>query len=249
MSTAESSPQYSQLSKINSTNLCVCYGIKLLSQKFLEEECMAILEDIARGVENGDVALVGELTQKAISEGVAATEIMDSGLIAGMDVVGEKFKNNQLFIPEVLISARAMKAGLGIVRPLLAEANVESKGTIVVGTVKGDLHDIGKNIVGMMLEGAGYQVINLGTDVSVQQFMDVVEKGNADVIGMSALLTTTMTYMKDVIQAVGDAGLRDKVKVMIGGAPITQAYADDINADGYAPDAATAVDLVKSLLG
>jgi 5-methyltetrahydrofolate--homocysteine methyltransferase len=135
-----------------------------------------------------------------------------------------------------------------IVRPLLAEANIESKGNIVVGTVKGDLHDIGKNIVGMLLEGAGYEVTDLGTDVSVEEFMEVVDKG-ANVIGLSALLTTTMTYMKDVIQAVDEAGLKDKVKVIIGGAPITQSYADEINADGYAPDAATAVDLVKGLLG
>jgi len=210
---------------------------------------VAIFEDIALGVEKGDDALVGELTQKAVSEGIAATKILDNGLVAGMDVVGEKFKNNEVFIPEVLVSARAMKAGMNIVRPLLAEANVASKGTIVVGTVKGDLHDIGKNIVGMLLEGAGYQVVDLGTDVTREQFMEVVEKQSAGVIGMSALLTTTMTYMKDVIQAVDDAGLRDKVKVIIGGAPITQSYADEIKADGYAPDAASAVDLVKGLLG
>lgn len=210
---------------------------------------MAILEDIALGVEKGDEASVGDLTQKAVSEGIAATEILDNGLVAGMNVVGEKFKNNEVFIPEVLVSARAMKAGMKIVRPLLAEANVQSKGTIVVGTVKGDLHDIGKNIVGMLLEGAGYQVTDLGTDVSVAQFMEVVEKEGATVIGMSALLTTTMTYMKEVIDAVDDAGLRDKVKVIIGGAPITQSYADEIKADGYAPDAASAVDLVKGLIG
>ncbi|MFC2165973.1 corrinoid protein [Acidobacteriota bacterium] len=209
---------------------------------------MAILEDIALSVEKGDEASVGELTQKAVSEGIAPTEILDNALVAGMNVVGEKFKNNEVFIPEVLVSARAMKAGMGIVRPLLAEANIESKGNIVVGTVKGDLHDIGKNIVGMLLEGAGYEVTDLGTDVSVEQFMEVVEKG-ANVIGLSALLTTTMTYMKEVIQAVDDAGIRDKVKVIIGGAPITQSYADEISADGYAPDAASAVDLVKGLLG
>jgi len=210
---------------------------------------VAILEDIVLAIEKGDKASVGELTQKAVSEGIVATEILDNGLIAGMNVVGEKFKNNEVFIPEVLMSARAMKAGMGIVRPLLAEANIESKGNIVIGTVKGDFHDIGKNIVGMLLEGAGYQIIDLGADVSVEQFMGVVEKDGANVIGMSALLTTTMTYMKEVIQAVDDAGLKDKVKVIIGGAPITQSYADEINADGYAPDAAKAVDLVKGLLG
>jgi len=209
---------------------------------------VAILEDIALSVGKGDEASVGELTQKAVSEGIAPAEILDNALVAGMNVVGEKFKNNEVFIPEVLVSARAMKAGMGIVRPLLAEANIEPRGNIVVGTVKGDLHDIGKNIVGMLLEGAGYEVTDLGTDVSVEQFMEVVEKG-ANVIGLSALLTTTMTYMKDVIQAVDEAGFRDKVKVVIGGAPITQSYADEINADGYAPDAASAVDLVKGLLG
>jgi len=205
---------------------------------------VAILEDIGLGVENGDQALVGDLTQKAVSEGIAAVDILDNGLVGGMNVVGEKFKNNEVFIPEVLVSARAMKAGMAIIKPLLAEANIESRGNIVVGTVKGDLHDIGKNIVGMLLEGAGYQVTDLGTDVSVEQFMEVVEKEGANVIGLSALLTTTMTYMKDVIEAVDEAGLKDKVKVIIGGAPITQTYADEINADGYAPDAATAVDLV-----
>jgi 5-methyltetrahydrofolate--homocysteine methyltransferase len=210
---------------------------------------VAILEDIALGVEKGDEASVGELTQKAVSEGISASDILDNGLVAGMNVVGEKFKNNEVFIPEVLVSARAMKAGMRIVRPLLAEANIESKGTIVVGTVKGDLHDIGKNIVGMLLEGAGYQVVDLGTDVTAEQFMEVVEKQGANVIGMSALLTTTMTYMKEVIQAVDGAGLKDKVKVIIGGAPITQSYADEISADGYAPDAASAVDLVKGLIG
>lgn len=209
---------------------------------------MAILEDIALGVEKGDEASVGELTQKAVSEGIAPADILDNGLVAGMNVVGEKFKNNEVFIPEVLVSARAMKAGMGIVRPLLAEANIESRGNIVVGTVKGDLHDIGKNIVGMLLEGAGYEVTDLGTDVTAEQFMEVVEKKGANVIGMSALLTTTMTYMKEVIQAVDDAGFKGKVKVIIGGAPITQSYADEINADGYAPDAASAVDLVKGIL-
>ncbi|MBN1223945.1 MAG: corrinoid protein [Candidatus Aminicenantes bacterium] len=209
---------------------------------------MAILEDIAISVEKGDETSVGELTQKAITEGIEATEILNKGLVAGMNVVGEKFKNNEVFIPEVLVSARAMKAGMKQVRPLLAEANIKSKGKIVVGTVKGDLHDIGKNIVGMLLEGAGFEVTDLGTDVSKEEFMDVVEKEGIDVIGMSALLTTTMTYMKEIIQAVNDANLKDKVKVIIGGAPITQSYADEIKADGYAPDAASAVDLVKSLL-
>lgn len=209
---------------------------------------MAILEDIANGVERGDDASVDELTQKAITDGIGAKEILDKGLVAGMNVVGEKFKRNEVFIPEVLVSARAMKAGMAKIRPLLAEAKIESKGKIVVGTVKGDLHDIGKNIVGMLLEGAGFEVTDLGTDVSKEDFLAVVEKEGVNVIGMSALLTTTMTYMKEVIQAIEDADLKNKVKVIIGGAPITQSYADEIKADGYAPDAASAVDLVKGLL-
>jgi 5-methyltetrahydrofolate--homocysteine methyltransferase len=162
--------------------------------------------------------------------------------------VGEKFKNNEIFIPEVLIAARAMKAGMEVIKPLLVEAKVEPRGKVIIGTVKGDLHDIGKNIVSMMLEGAGFEVVNLGTDMTVEMIMSEMETGKADVIGMSALLTTTMVYMKEVVDALKKAGRRDAVKVIIGGAPITQNYADEIGADGYAPDAATAVDLVKSLL-
>ncbi len=209
---------------------------------------MTILEDIALRVERGDETSVGELTQKALSEGISAGEILNNGLVAGMDVVGERFKKNEIFIPEVLVSARAMKAGMKIVRPLLGEEIIGSRGKVVIGTIKGDLHDIGKNIVGMLLEGAGFEVTDLGTDVTKEQFMEVVEKEEVDIIGMSALLTTTMTYMKEVIQSVEDANLKGKVKVIIGGAPITQSYAEEIKADGYAPDAASAVDLVKSLL-
>lgn len=209
---------------------------------------MTILEDIALRVERGDETSVGELTQKALSEGISAGEILNNGLVAGMDVVGERFKKNEIFIPEVLVSARAMKEGMKIVKPLLGEEVVGSRGKVVIGTIKGDLHDIGKNIVGMLLEGAGFEVTDLGTDVTKEQFMEVVEKEGVDIIGMSALLTTTMTYMKEVIQSVEDANLKGKVKVIIGGAPITQSYAEEIKADGYAPDAASAVDLVKSLL-
>lgn len=210
---------------------------------------MTILEDIALRVESGDETSVGELTQKALSEGISAGEILNKGLVAGMDVVGERFKKNEIFIPEVLVSARAMKEGMKIVKPLLGDEIVGSRGKVVIGTIKGDLHDIGKNIVGMLLEGAGFEVTDLGTDVTKEQFMEVVEKEGVDIIGMSALLTTTMTYMKEVIQSVEDANLKGKVKVIIGGAPITQSYAEEIKADGYAPDAASAVDLVKSLLG
>lgn len=210
---------------------------------------MTILEDIALRVERGDETSVGELTQKALSEGISAGEILNKGLVAGMDVVGERFKKNEIFIPEVLVSARAMKEGMKIVKPLLGDEIAGSRGKVVIGTIKGDLHDIGKNIVGMLLEGAGFEVTDLGTDVTKEQFMEVVEKEGVDIIGMSALLTTTMTYMKEVIQSVEDANLKGKVKVIIGGAPITQSYAEEIKADGYAPDAASAVDLVKSLLG
>ncbi len=210
---------------------------------------MTILEDIALRVESGDETSVGELTQKALSEGISAGEILNKGLVAGMDVVGERFKKNEIFIPEVLVSARAMKEGMKIVKPLLGDEIAGSRGKVVIGTIKGDLHDIGKNIVGMLLEGAGFEVTDLGTDVTKEQFMEVVEKEGVDIIGMSALLTTTMTYMKEVIQSVEDANLKGKVKVIIGGAPITQSYAEEIKADGYAPDAASAVDLVKSLLG
>jgi len=162
--------------------------------------------------------------------------------------VSEKFKNNEIFIPEVLISARAMSSGLKIIKPLLAEANVISKGKVVIGTVKGDLHDIGKNIVGMLLQGAGFDVVDLGADVPLEKFVEFVRKERADVVGMSALLTTTMIFMKDVIEALKNAGLRENVKVIIGGAPVTESFAAQIQADGYAPDAASAADLTKRLL-
>jgi len=209
---------------------------------------LEILEEIATAVEKGEVAAVQSLTQKALAQKIPAVEILNKGLVAGMNIVGERFKNNEIFIPEVLVSAKAMKGGMELVRPLLAEADIESRGKVVIGTVKGDLHDIGKNIVAMLLEGAGFEVKDLGTDVSKEKFLEVVKKERAHVLGMSALLTTTMTYMREVIKATEEANLRKKVKIIIGGAPITQSYADEIKADGYAPDAASAVDLVKSLL-
>jgi 5-methyltetrahydrofolate--homocysteine methyltransferase len=209
---------------------------------------MAIYEQIADEVIKGQADAVKDLVNQAISEEISAEDVLNNGLVAGMNVVSEKFKNNEFFIPEVLVSARAMTAGLDILNPLLAEANVKSKGKIVIGTVKGDLHDIGKNIVGMMLQGAGYEIVDLGADVPKDKFIEFTQKEDADVVGMSALLTTTMIYMKEVIQGLKDAGLRDKVKVIIGGAPVTQAYADQIEADGYAPDAASAVDLAKDII-
>ena len=209
---------------------------------------MDILEEIAIGVEKGDSNSVHALTEKALTQKISVGEILNNGLVAGMDVIGEKFKNNEVFIPEVLISAKAMKAGMELIKPLLAKANVESKGKVVIGTVKGDLHDIGKRIVAMLLEGAGFEVTDLGTDVSKEKFLEFVEKERADILGMSALLTTTMTYMKEVIEAVENANLKQDVRVIIGGAPITHSYAEEIKADGYAPDAASAIDLVKDLL-
>lgn len=209
---------------------------------------MGIFEEIATGVENGDSASVQDLTKKALSQNISAEEILNKALVSGMNVVSKQFKNNEIFIPEVLVAAKAMKAGTEIIKPLLAEAHVVAKGKVVIGTVKGDLHDIGKNIVAMLLEGAGYEIIDLGADVPIEKFLEFTEKEKADVVGMSALLTTTMTYMKDVIDSLENANLKKNVKVIIGGAPLTQSYADQIKADGYAPDAASAIDLVNGLL-
>ena len=209
---------------------------------------MDINKDIAAGVEKGDLDLVKALVEKALAQRSSAEDILNNGLMIGMNVIGEKFKAMEVFIPEVLVAARAMNAGMEILKPLLVKAKVKSKGKVVVGTVKGDLHDIGKNIVGMMLKGAGYDVFDLGTNVSKEQFLELIKKEKIDILGMSALLTTTMTYMKDVIDELKKENLKNKVKVMIGGAPLSEAYAVRIGADGYAPDAASAVDLAKSLL-
>ncbi|NIM57508.1 MAG: cobalamin-binding protein [Candidatus Aminicenantes bacterium] len=210
---------------------------------------MNIFEQIADEVQQGNSDSVEVLTKKALAEEISAEDILNNGLVAGMNIVSEKFKNNEIFIPEVLISAKSMYSGLGIIKPLLAESNVKSKGKVVIGTVKGDLHDIGKNIVAMLLQGAGFDVIDLGADVPKEKFLEFVKKERADIVGMSALLTTTMIYMKETIDLLKNAGLRENVKVIIGGAPVTESYADQIDADGYAPDAASAVDLTKKLLG
>ncbi|MGQ9631349.1 MAG: corrinoid protein [bacterium] len=198
---------------------------------------------------SGNRAKVQELTQQAVNEGIPAKRILDEGLIAGMNVVGVRFKNNEIYVPEVLIAARAMQAALDIIEPILVKSGVEPVGKVAIGTVKGDLHDIGKNLVSMMLKGAGFQIIDLGTDVPPEKFISAIKENKAGIVGMSALLTTTMPSMKKTIDAIEEAGLRDKVKVMIGGAPVTQKYADEIGADGYAPDAASAVDKAKELLG
>jgi len=208
---------------------------------------MADLKALSEAVINGDQTRALEITKAAIGEGLSPEMILNESLIAGMNIIAERFKNNEVYIPEVLIAARAMKSALSVLEPKLVEAGVEPVGKAVMGTVQGDLHDIGKNLVAMMLKGAGFDVVDLGVDVSAQKFVETAKKTNAKIIGMSALITTTMPSMEKTIKAVKDAGL--VVKTMIGGAPVTQAYADRIGADGYAPDAASAVDLAKSLIG
>ena len=207
---------------------------------------MADLKALADAVINGDQNTALELTKAALEEGTAAKDVLDNGLIAGMDIVGARFKKNEIYIPEVLIAARAMKTAMKVLEPELVKAGVEPVGKLLIGTVQGDLHDIGKNLVAMMLKGAGFEVIDLGVDVGPEKFIEQVKAANAQLIGMSALLTTTMPGMEKTIKALKDAGI--PVKVMIGGAPVTQDYADRIGADGYAPDAASAVDLAKSLV-
>jgi 5-methyltetrahydrofolate--homocysteine methyltransferase len=209
---------------------------------------MADFQGIADALIKGQAPKVKELVLKAIEEGTAPADILQNGLIAGMAVVGERFKKNEIYVPEVLIAARAMHAGMNELKPLLAASGVEPKGVFAIGTVKGDLHDIGKNLVMMMMEGAGYRIIDLGVDVSPEKFVQAVKEG-AQIVGMSALLTTTMPSMKNTIDAMKAAGMRDKVKIMVGGAPLTQAYSDEIGADGYAPDAASAVDIAGQLIG
>jgi 5-methyltetrahydrofolate--homocysteine methyltransferase len=210
----------------------------------MDAELQALAEAIINGKRNDAV----ELTKKLIDAGVPAKRILDEGLIAGMSVVGEKFKNGEYFVPEVLVAARAMKAAMELLRPLLATSDVEPIGTVVIGTVRGDLHDIGKNLVAMMLEGVGFRVVDLGVDVPAEKFIEAAKEHKANIVGMSALLTTTMTYMPEVIKALEAEGIRNRVKVIIGGAPVTQEWADQIGADGYAPDAASVVDKCKELL-
>ena len=207
---------------------------------------MADLAAIAEALIKGDRDTVGRLVQSAVDEGVDVEQILNEGLVAGMNVVGRKFKNNEFYVPEVLIAARAMTAGMDILQPLLADTGVKPVGIVVLGTVKGDLHDIGKNLVGMMLKGGGFQVVDAGIDVAPEKFVQLAQENSADIIALSALLTTTMTQMGAVVEAAKEAGLG--AKVVIGGAPITQEYADEIGADGYAPDAASAVELVRGLV-
>jgi len=207
-----------------------------------------ILEQIVSNLYRGEDDVVADLVQQALDQEISPAEILNGGLIAGMDEVGKDFKNGELFVPEVLIAARAMHAGMNVLRPLLAESDVPSAGKYVIGTVQGDLHDIGKNLVRMMLEGAGFETIDLGTDVKPDGFVAAVQEHQPQLLGMSALLTTTMPGMKATIEALQEAGLRDVVKIMVGGAPVTAAFAEQIGADAYAPDAATAVDVARGLV-
>ncbi len=209
---------------------------------------MSTVSDIKAMLMKGKAKDVEALVTKALAEGTGAAVILNEGLLSGMGEIGEKFKKNEVYVPEVLIAARAMKAGMVILKPKLLEAKVKTRGVVVIGTVKGDLHDIGKNLVGMMLEGGGFQVVDAGIDVAAEKFLELARTNNAQLIGCSALLTTTMTNMKSVVDAVKNSDLKGKLKVMIGGAPVTQAFCDEIGADGYAPDAASASDLAKKLI-
>lgn len=206
---------------------------------------MELLKKLSEDLQAGDVEAVKEGITKALDEGLTPREILYDGLMDGMSIIGEKFKKNEVFVPEVLIAARAMNAGMELLKPKLIETGVESIGKVVIGTVKGDLHDIGKNLVKMMLEGAGFEVHDLGTDVSAEDFVAAVKEIQPDIVGLSALLTTTMPQMKNVISALKEAGIRDRVKVMVGGAPVTDSYAKEIGADAYAKDAATAATIAK----
>ena len=205
------------------------------------------VQRIAESIYSGDVEAVGELVQDLLDGGMAPGEVLSDALLAGMDKVGRDFKAGDLFVPEVLFAARAMQAGMDVLRPLLADSEIASSGKYVVGTVQGDLHDIGKNLVRMMLEGGGFEAIDLGVDVSPSAFVDAVREHKPDLVGISALLTTTMAQMKVTIEALEEAGLRDSVKIMVGGAPVTAEFAEQIGADAYAPDAASAVDIAREL--
>ncbi len=208
---------------------------------------MADMQAMAQVLEKGDRDATVQLVKQALDEGVSAEQVLNEGLIVGMDSIGRKFKNNEVYVPEVLIAARAMAGAMEVLEPILAESGVKPRGKVVIGTVKQDLHDIGKNLVAMMLKGGGFQVTDLGVDVEPQKFVDAAKEYEAGVVALSALLTTTMPNMEAVIQALKEAGL-DGVKVIIGGAPVTQEFADKIGASGYAPDAASAVDLTRDLV-
>ena len=208
---------------------------------------MSIINEISENLQKGKAKIVKELVEKAVSEGFDATEILNAGLLDGMNVIGEKFKNNEVYVPEVLIAARAMNMGVQIIKPLLAESGVKAKGRVCIGTVQGDLHDIGKNLVKMMLEGKGLEVIDLGTDVAPETFVKAAIENDCQIICCSALLTTTMAVMADVVKCAVDMGVRDKVKIMVGGAPVTEEFAKEIGADSYSCDAASAANAAVEL--
>ena len=203
---------------------------------------MSILNEISENLQQGKAKVVRELVQKAIDEGIDVKTILEEGLLAGMSIIGTKFKNNEVYVPDVLIAARAMNAGSELLKPLLASSGVKAKGKVVLGTVKGDLHDIGKNLVRMMMEGKGLEVIDLGIDVPTDKFVNSAKETGAQIVACSALLTTTMGEMKNVVEALKAAGLRDKVTIMVGGAPVNDNFCKSIGADLYAPDAASAAE-------
>lgn len=209
---------------------------------------MSTLTEISEAMQKGRAKLIKTLVPQALEEGIPAQEILQDGLLAGMDVVGRKFKANEIFVPEVLVAARAMNVGAELLKPYLSEAGVEPKGKVILGTVKGDLHDIGKNLVRMMLEGKGLTVIDLGVDVPPEKFIESAIENDCKIICCSALLTTTMPVMGEVVEKAVEAGVRDKVKIMIGGAPVTEAFAQSINADAYTPDATTCAEVAMQLL-
>jgi 5-methyltetrahydrofolate--homocysteine methyltransferase len=208
-----------------------------------------VLQQISQAVIEGNMDAIARLTKTALDKGLSAQEVLDNGVMAGMDFVGKEFKAGAMFVPEVLRSAKTMQISMDTLKPLLVAAGSKMVGRVLLGTVKGDLHDIGKNLVGMMCEGAGFEVKDIGKDLGPEAFVEAVKKYEPDIIGMSALLTTTMRVMEHVIHALKEAGLRDKVKVMVGGAPVTQAFANQIGADGYASNAAAAADLAKKFVG
>ena len=210
---------------------------------------MADFEALAGAIIECDAAKADELTRKLVDEGAKPQEIINKGLISGMNVVGDRFKKGEMYVPEVMMAAKAMHAGMNIVKPMLTEEESSATGRVVLGTVAGDLHDIGKNLVGMMMESGGMEVIDIGIDVPPEKFAEAVKENKPHVVGMSALLTTTMLAMKDTIEVLKEEGLRDSVKIMVGGAPVTQDFADEIGADGWAPDAASAKELAQKLIG
>ena len=210
---------------------------------------MEILQQISESLQRGEHEQVAELTRQAIDAGLPAPQILNDGLMTGMDIVGQRFGAHEIFLPELLLAARAMNAGIDLLKPLFLGGEMPTQGKVVIGTVKGDLHDIGKNLVGIMLKGAGYEVIDVGCDVKAEVFVDAAEAEGASVVGLSALLTTTMTGMKEVVELVRTRGLQDKVKVIVGGAPLSKAFADEIGADAYGYDASNAVEVVKELVG